>query len=54
MNPDQFNMTLAVGALEGAWFFGWAIGILLWLVRYLVIELPKTGKIFSKGGEFET
>jgi len=40
-----------VAAIEGAWFFGWAIGIILWAIRFFVIELPKTGSIFMKGGE---
>jgi hypothetical protein len=51
MNPDIINFTEATGAIEGAFFFGWAVGIILWIIRFLLIDLPRTGNIFRKGGD---
>lgn len=50
IDPNNINIYEAVGAIVGAWFMGWAVGFFLWLVRYLFLELPRTGNIL-KGGE---
>jgi hypothetical protein len=50
MNIQSLDMDQVVAAIEAAWFFGWVIGMALWLVRYITLELPKTGSIW-KGGE---
>jgi hypothetical protein len=50
MNIQSLDLDQVVAAIEAAWFFGWAIGFGLWLVRYLLLELPRTGSIW-KGGD---
>jgi hypothetical protein len=51
IDPNAININIAVATIYGAWFIGWAIGMILWIVRYFLIELPRTGSIFKRGGE---
>lgn len=49
MNDFNFIMENAIYTLPIAYMFGWLIGFILWLIRYLMLELPHTGRI--GGGE---
>jgi len=49
----MINVNMAVATLECALFLGWFIGILLWVLRFLFLELPRTGSIFMRKGVSE-
>lgn len=49
MNYFNFMMSDAIASLPIAFFAGWAIGFILWLLRYFMLELPRSGKL--RGGE---
>jgi hypothetical protein len=50
MNEFNFIMADAIATLVIAYMAGWAAGLILWLIRYLMVEVPKAGKM--KGGDF--
>lgn len=50
MNLFNFIAIEAVATLVIAYMAGWLVGFILWLVRYMVMELPDTHKTM-RGGE---
>lgn len=49
MNIFNFIMANAIATIIIAYMAGWAAGLILWLIRYLMVELPRMGKL--KGGD---
>ena len=50
MNQFNFLVANATWTIVIAFMAGWAVGFLLWLLRYFVIEMPDSGNM--KGGEY--
>jgi len=50
MNAFNFLLPDAVASIPIAWMVGWAIGFILWLLRYFMLELPAAGRL--RGGEY--
>lgn len=53
MNQFNFIEVHAVATLPIAWMAGYAIGFLLWLLRYLMLEFPHSGRL-RKGGVYKS
>lgn len=49
MNLFEFIEVHAVATIPIGYMAGWAAGLILWLARYMMMELPRAGKL--KGGE---
>lgn len=51
MMLENINMNFAAYTIVGAVPMGFLIGIILWAIRWLLIELPRPMNIFRKGGD---
>lgn len=49
MNVFNFIMADAIATLVLAYMGGWAVAVIIWILRFLVIDLPHAG--LWKGGE---
>lgn len=45
----QFELYETVSALILSYLVGWLMGLIMWILRYLMIDLPRGGQ--AKGGE---